>query len=53
MPLKNLEQVSLKFDEFEALRLAGFEGMYQADAAKKMNISRQTFGLIIKQAHQK
>ncbi len=53
VPLKDLEQVSLKLDELEALRLADFEGMYQADAAKKMNVSRQTFGLIIKQAHKK
>lgn len=40
-------------DELEAVRLADLEGMYQEDAAKKMNISRQTFGNIIISAHRK
>jgi hypothetical protein len=40
-------------DELEAIRLADLEGMYQEDAAKKMNISRQTFGRIIESAHRK
>jgi DNA-binding XRE family transcriptional regulator len=40
-------------DELEAVRLADFEGIYQEAAAKRMNISRQTFGNIIKSAHQK
>jgi hypothetical protein len=40
-------------DEFEAIRLADLEGLYQEDAAKKMKISRQTFGNIIKSSHGK
>jgi DNA-binding XRE family transcriptional regulator len=40
-------------DELEAVRLADFEGIYQEDAAKRMNVSRQTFGNIIKSAHLK
>jgi uncharacterized protein len=32
-----------KLEEFEALRLADFEGLYQEDAAGHMGISRQTF----------
>jgi len=40
-------------DELEAVRLADFEELYQEDAAKKMNISRQTFGNIINSAHKK
>jgi len=48
-----LEEVKLALDELEAVRLADLEGLYQEDAAKKMNISRQTFGNIINSAHKK
>jgi predicted DNA-binding protein (UPF0251 family) len=48
-----LEEVNLALDELEAIRLADFEGLYQEDAAEKMNISRQTFGNIINSAHKK
>jgi uncharacterized protein len=47
------EKVSLTLDEFEAIRLADFEGLYQEQAAQKMKISRQTFGNIITSAHKK
>lgn len=40
-------------DELEAIRLADFAGLYQEVAAKKMKISRQTFGNIITSAHKK
>ncbi len=53
MPVDILEEVNLTLDEFEAIRLADLEGLYQEDAAKKMNISRQTFGNIIESAHKK
>jgi len=45
--------VNLTLDELEAIRLADLEGLYQEDSAKKMDISRQTFGNIIKKAHKK
>jgi uncharacterized protein len=48
-----LEEVNLTLDELEAVRLADWEGLYQEDAAKKMDISRQTFGNIIDRAHKK
>jgi len=48
-----LEEVNLTLDELETVRLADLEGLYQEDAAKKMNISRQTFGNIINSAHKK
>ena len=51
--MDELEEVSLALDELEAVRLADWEGFYQEDAAKKMNISRQTFGNIINSAHKK
>ena len=53
IPLNSLEEINLALDELEAVRLADLEGLYQEDAAKKMNISRQTFGNIIKSAHKK
>jgi len=46
-------EVRLKLDEFEALRLADAKGLYQEAAAKKMGVSRQTFGNIINSARQK
>lgn len=53
VPLSVLEQVGLTVDELEAIRLADLEGLYQADAAKKMDVSRQTFGRILDSAHAK
>jgi len=53
IPLDMLEEVNLALDELEAVRLADLEGMYQEDAAKKMDISRQTFGNIVNSAHKK
>ena len=53
IPVDILEEVNLTLDEFEAIRLADLEGLYQEGAAKKMNISRQTFGNIIESAHKK
>jgi predicted DNA-binding protein (UPF0251 family) len=53
IPSSLLEEVVLTLDEFEAIRLADFEGLYQEQAAVKMGISRQTFGRIIESAHKK
>ncbi|MCX5688084.1 MAG: DUF134 domain-containing protein [Candidatus Omnitrophica bacterium] len=53
IPLEMLEEINLTLDELEAIRLADLEEMYQEDAAKKMNISRQTFGNIVNSAHKK
>ena len=53
IPLSELEEVILAVDEFEAIRLADLEGLYQQQAAEKMNVSRQTFGRIIESAHRK
>lgn len=53
IPMCNLEEVELEMDEVEALRLADLEELYQADAAEKMGVSRQTFGNIIARAHKK
>ena len=53
IPSSFLEEILLTLDEFEAIRLADFEGLYQEEAAIRMDISRQTFGRIIDSAHQK
>jgi predicted DNA-binding protein (UPF0251 family) len=51
--LDALEEVNLTLDELEAIRLADLGELYQEDAAKKMNVSRQTFGNIVNSAHKK
>jgi uncharacterized protein len=51
--LKQEEKVELTLDEFEAIRLADYEGLYQEKASEQMNVSRQTFGNIINSAHKK
>ncbi|HTZ39764.1 MAG TPA: DUF134 domain-containing protein [Syntrophales bacterium] len=53
VPLSMLEEVVLSVDEFEAIRLADLEGLYQEQAAERMKVSRQTFGRIIESAHKK
>ena len=53
IPLSVLQQITLTVDELEAMRLTDLEGLYQAQAAEKMNISRQTLGRILETAHKK
>lgn len=53
VPLTILEVVTLSVDEYEAIRLADLEGLYQEDAAQRMGVSRQTFGRIVESAHKK
>jgi uncharacterized protein len=53
IPLSELEEVVLYLDEYEAIRLADYEQLYQEEAADRMNISCQTFGRIIEAAHKK
>jgi len=50
---KELDVNMLTNDELEALRLADFEGFYQEECAKRMNISRTTFGRTIENARKK
>jgi predicted DNA-binding protein (UPF0251 family) len=53
VPLAALEEVVLSVEEFEALRLAHQEGLYQQEAAARMGVSRATFGRVLEQAHRK
>jgi predicted DNA-binding protein (UPF0251 family) len=47
------QEILLSLDEFEAIRLADLEGLYQEEAAVLMKVSRQTFGRIVAQARGK
>lgn len=53
VPLAQLAEVRLELDELEAVRLADLEGLYQADVALRMGVSRQTVGNILARAHRK
>jgi uncharacterized protein len=53
IPKREIEEIVLTLDEFESVRLADWEGLYQENAASVMNISRQTFGLILAGARRK
>jgi predicted DNA-binding protein (UPF0251 family) len=46
-------QVRMSLDEFEAVRLADLEGLQQEDAARRMRVSRQTFGRVLGDARRK
>ena len=45
------DEVELKMDEFEALRLADYQDLSQKEAARSMRISQQTFSRILTRAH--
>lgn len=53
IPLRILDEVRLGADELEALRLADWEGLYHEVAAKRMGVSRATFGRIVESARKK
>ena len=53
VPGRTLPEIVLTLDELEAVRLADLEGLYQEEAAIRMEVSRQTFGNIISSAHAK
>lgn len=53
IPLVELEEIILHFEELEALRLADFKGLNQEKAAKIMKISRPTFQRVLSLARYK
>jgi len=53
IPMRQLEILSLQLDELEAIRLTDREGLYQEEAARRMGVSRVTFGRILRDAHAK
>lgn len=50
--MRELSEVYLTLDGFEALRLADLEGLSHEAAAQQMQVSRQTFGRILSSARQ-
>ena len=53
MSLRTLEEVVLTLDEFEAVRLADLDALYQEQAAARMGVSRPTFARIVDSARRK
>ena len=53
VPMREIEEVVMTLDEFEAMRLADLDGLYQEQAADQMRVSRPTFGRVIDSAHRK
>ena len=52
-PAKELEEILLAVDEFEAIRLADYEGLNQREACTIMKISQPTFNRILASARNK
>jgi predicted DNA-binding protein (UPF0251 family) len=53
IPVLELDEVVMSLDEFETMRLADLDGLYQERAADQMKVSRSTFSRIIESAQQK
>lgn len=50
VPMRELAEVYLPLEGFEAIRLADYEGLNHEAAARQMHVSRQTFGRILASA---
>lgn len=50
IPRSVTEEVTLQYDEYEAIRLLDYEGLLQEEAAEQMNISRPTLTRIYAKA---
>jgi predicted DNA-binding protein (UPF0251 family) len=53
IPLRLLEEVVLKADELEALKLYEVDGLEQIQAAKKIGVSQPTFARILASSYKK
>lgn len=52
-PLSELEAVTMKTEELEAIRLSDFLGLSQNESAERMNVSQPTFHRLILSARKK
>lgn len=50
IPARQLPEVYLSLEGYEALRLSDLEGLRQEEAAARMQVSRQTFGRLLAEA---
>ena len=53
IPMTNLKETVLSFDELEAIRLMDSEGLEQTQAAKKMKISQSTLSRLLREGRKK
>ena len=53
IPARELDEILITIDEFEALRLADFEGLSQRNASTAMEISQPTFNRVLSSARNK
>lgn len=53
IPSDSLEEIIIRADEIEAIRLCDAESLGQEEAAKKMNVSQPTFSRILGSARHK
>lgn len=53
VPVRPADLSVLTIDELEALRLSDLKGLGQEEAARRMNVSRPTFGRIVEQGRKK
>jgi len=53
IPLRDLQEIVLTYEELEAVRLSDLEQLNHTDAAKSMEVSRSTFNRILAKAHNK
>lgn len=53
VPFRMSLEVSLQYEEYEAIKLADYKNMSQEEAAKVMSVSRPTFTRIYEKARQK
>ncbi len=52
-PIKNLEPLEMTYPEYDALKLADFEGLTQDQTAERMNTSRGTVWRLLTSARKK
>jgi len=53
VPKRELEEINLRMDEYEALRLKDFMDLSQEDASERMRVSQPTFHRILASARKK
>ena len=53
IPMRSLDSVELELAEFESLRLCDRERLHQAEAAKRMGVSRGTVQRLLERGREK
>jgi predicted DNA-binding protein (UPF0251 family) len=53
VPARTLSWITLRLDEYEALRLADYEGLMQEEVAERLGVSRPTVSRLLEGARRK